>query len=175
MKFRQACSLFTVFTFLSLAKSSPNSTYTNPILPGWQSDPSCVFEDNTFFCTTSTFLATPGLPIYASKDLLHWKLISNVVTRPEQVPEIANSTSQTQQDGLWASTLPYHHGVFYLITSYAHQFPTFGVSTGLLFTSRNIYSDDAWGDPIRLNIELCSSRYHQMEPWFHTSVSEQPY
>ncbi|BCS19862.1 uncharacterized protein APUU_20294A [Aspergillus puulaauensis] len=155
MKFRQACSRFTVFTFLSLAKSSPNSTYTNPILPGWHSDPSCVFvpeEDNTFFCTTSTFLATPGLPIYASKDLLHWKPISNVVTRPEQVPEITNSTSQTQQDGLWASTLRYHHGVFYLITSYAHQFPTFGVNTGLLFTSRDIYSDDAWGGPIMLNI-----------------------
>jgi beta-xylosidase len=135
--------------------SSQNSTYTNPILPGWHSDPSCVFvaeENNTFFCTTSSFLAFPGIPIYASQDLVHWKLVSNAFTRPEQVPEIANSTSQTQQDGLWASTIRYRKGKFYLVTSYASTFPAFKVVSGFLFTSTNIYSDDSWSDPIRFAI-----------------------
>lgn len=52
--------------------SAINSTYTNPILPGWHSDPSCVFvpeRDNTTFCTTSSFTVCLGLPIYASNDL----------------------------------------------------------------------------------------------------------
>lgn len=52
--------------------SNRNESYTNPILPGWNSDPSCTFVkewDNTFFCTTSSFLAYPGVPVYASKDL----------------------------------------------------------------------------------------------------------
>lgn len=52
--------------------SNGNKSYTNPILPGWNSDPSCTFVkewDNTFFCTTSSFLSFPGVPVHASKDL----------------------------------------------------------------------------------------------------------
>ncbi|CAG7561972.1 unnamed protein product [Fusarium equiseti] len=48
--------------------------YTNPILPGWNTDPSCIFVqelDSTFFCTTSSFLALPGIPVFASKDLIN--------------------------------------------------------------------------------------------------------
>jgi beta-xylosidase len=158
MKARDALSLLTAFAMSSsagsVATTPKNLTYTNPILPGWHSDPSCTFvpeEDNTFFCTTSSFLTFPGIPVYASKDLIHWKLVSNVVTRPEQVPEIANSTSQTQQDGLWASTIRYHKGKFYLLTSYVSMVPTFKAN-GLLFTTTDIYSDNAWSDPIRFHI-----------------------
>ncbi|PTU22741.1 hypothetical protein P175DRAFT_0529819 [Aspergillus ochraceoroseus IBT 24754] len=133
---------------------SANSTYTNPILPGWHSDPSCIFvpeEDNTFFCAVSSFLTFPGIPIYASRDLIHWKLASNVVSRPTQVPEIASSTSQTQQDGLWASTLRYRKGKFYLLSSYVSMYPGFKFK-GLLFTSTKIFSDEAWSDPIWFNV-----------------------
>ena len=55
-----------------------NSTYLNPILPGFHPDPSCIFLpewDETFFCATSSFNAFPGIPIHASKDLQNWKLI----------------------------------------------------------------------------------------------------
>ncbi|KAL2824873.1 glycosyl hydrolase [Aspergillus cavernicola] len=137
--------------------ATANSTYTNPILPGWHSDPSCIFvpeQDNTFFCATSSFLTFPGIPIYASKDLLNWKLASHVVTRPSQVPELAkNTTSQTQQDGLWAPTIRYHNGKFYLLTSYVSMYPDFGF-TGLLFSSEDVYSSssEAWNDPLRFEI-----------------------
>lgn len=63
-----------------------NSTYTNPILPGFHPDPSCIFIkelEETFFCVSSSFLAFPGLPIHASKDLVNWKLIGNALSRPE--------------------------------------------------------------------------------------------
>ncbi|RAO67419.1 uncharacterized protein BHQ10_003431 [Talaromyces amestolkiae] len=159
MKVQRAFSLLVAFVMSSKTSaalaSSHNSTYTNPILPGWHSDPSCLFvaeENNTFFCTTSSFLTFPGIPIYASQDLRHWKLVSNVFTRPEQVPEIANSTSQTQQDGLWASTIRYRNGKFYLVTSYASTYPSFKVVSGFLFTSTNVYSDDSWTDPVRFAI-----------------------
>lgn len=55
-----------------------NSTYLNPILPGFHPDPSCIFVpdwDDTFFCATSSFNAFPGIPLHASKDLQNWKLI----------------------------------------------------------------------------------------------------
>ena len=55
-----------------------NSTYLNPIFPGFHPDPSCIFVpdwDDTFFCATSSFNAFPGIPLHASKDLQNWKLI----------------------------------------------------------------------------------------------------
>jgi beta-xylosidase len=63
---------------VSAQGSTKNSTYYNPILPGFHPDPSCIFLkdwDNTFFCASSSFNAFPGIPIHASKDLQNWKLI----------------------------------------------------------------------------------------------------
>jgi beta-xylosidase len=57
---------------LLFASAAAGEMLTNPVLPGWHSDPSCVFVaewDNTTFCTASSFLSTPGLPIMASRDL----------------------------------------------------------------------------------------------------------
>ncbi|KAH9207663.1 glycosyl hydrolase [Leptodontidium sp. 2 PMI_412] len=121
-------------------------TYTNPILPGWNSDPSCTFvaeHNNTFFCTTSSFLAFPGLPVYASKDLTNWKLASNALNRLDQLPEL--SSNGKQNDGIWASTIRFHDGTFYLITSYilVANWPKL-----LLFTTTDPYDDSAWSDPV---------------------------
>lgn len=82
-------------------KSPENSTFTNPILPGFHPDPSCIFVpewDDTFFCATSSFQAFPGIPIHASKDLQNWKLVGNVLNRPGQLPDLANVDSATGYD-----------------------------------------------------------------------------
>lgn len=58
-----------------------NSTYFNPIFPGFHPDPSCIFVpewDDTFFCAASSFNAFPGIPIHASKDLKNWRLIGTL-------------------------------------------------------------------------------------------------
>jgi len=50
------------------------STFTNPAILGWHSDPSCMNVpelDNSPFCTPSTFMTFPGAPIYASMDLVN--------------------------------------------------------------------------------------------------------
>ncbi|KAJ0424007.1 glycosyl hydrolase [Aspergillus carlsbadensis] len=123
--------------------SAAISTYTNPLLPGWHSDPSCVYvrESETFFCVTSTFIAFPGLPVYASTDLRTWELASNIINRPSQVPDLAETDNQ--QGGIYAPTLRYHKGVFYLIVT------NLGTTlNGLVFSSRDPYDDDAWSDPL---------------------------
>lgn len=128
---------------------SVNRTYTNPILPGWNSDPSCTFVkewDNTFFCTTSSFLAFPGVPVFASKDLTNWRLASYGLSRPSQLPELSNKG--TQSEGIWASTIRYRNGVFYLITSYI-SFAKWQPKI-LLFTTTDPYDDAAWSDPVRV-------------------------
>ena len=63
--------------------ASRNTTYYNPILPGFYPDPSCIFlpsYDNTFCCVSSSFNAIPGIPIHASKDLRNWKLVGGCIS-----------------------------------------------------------------------------------------------
>ncbi|KAL4966904.1 glycoside hydrolase family 43 protein [Aspergillus stella-maris] len=128
---------------ISSTLASKERTYTNPILPGWHSDPSCAYvpESSTFFCVTSTFIAFPGLPLYASKDLTNWELASNILNRPSQLPDLAETTNQ--QGGIYAPTLRYKDGKFYLIVSNLGQ-----QIKGLVFTSTDPYDDAAWSDPL---------------------------
>src|SRR5690606_31388370 len=96
---------FYVVSFVSVSYAA-NSTYQNPILPGFHPDPSCVFVEalnSTFFCATSSFLAFPGLPIYASRDLRSFKHISSALSRPSQLPQLATTIRSTS--GVWAPTL----------------------------------------------------------------------
>ncbi|RSL42118.1 hypothetical protein CEP54_015598, partial [Fusarium duplospermum] len=108
------------FWLVAAASATALSKYQNPIFPGWHSDPSCVFAkewDNTFFCTTSSFLTFPGAPVYASKDLVHWKHASNAYNRKDDIPKMFISTTW-QQEGIFASTLRMHNGKMYFITLY---------------------------------------------------------
>lgn len=128
-----------------------NTTYNNPILPGFNPDPSCIFVpewDDMFFCTTSSFLTFPGHPIFASKDLTNWKLSSHVITRDDQVPELYRNAGQNE--GLWAPTMRYHKGVFYYITSYVSWAEGWGPII-LLFTTTDPFDDAAWSDPLRID------------------------
>ncbi|KAF2182965.1 glycoside hydrolase family 43 protein [Zopfia rhizophila CBS 207.26] len=142
--------VWTLLLIVEVAFATPskaNSTFFNPILPGWHSDPSCVFvpeEDHTFFCLTSTFLVTPGIPIYASKDLVNWKLASHAFNRRSQFPRMNESSDQN--DGIFAVTLRYHEGVFYAITVYSYR--TGEGIFGLIFNTTDPYSNDAWSEPV---------------------------
>jgi beta-xylosidase len=95
---------------------------------GFHPDPTCTFVaelDNTFFCTFSSFITFPGLPIYASRDLVNWKLISNALSRPEQLPALA-FLPRGATSGIYAPTLRYHDNKFILLTTLANQalYPT---------------------------------------------------
>lgn len=135
---------------LTGASSATNiSHYTNPILPGFHPDPSCIYVDEldqTFFCATSTFTAFPGVPIHASKDLVNWKLASNVLNRREQIPEFASAP--TGQDGIFAPTLRYHDGTFYLITTNVaiSSYIDFTMDN-IIFTTTDPYNSSSWSIP----------------------------
>lgn len=125
---------------------SSNSTYYNPVIPGWHSDPTCVYVDETFFCATSTFLAVPGIPIYASKDLVNWKLISHVWTRPDQLG-LSNAARDVdyQMGGFYAPNLRHRDGVFYVTNTYVGLIDYEGLP-GYVFRTDDIYDSTAWSD-----------------------------
>ncbi|KAJ8115066.1 hypothetical protein ONZ43_g4752 [Nemania bipapillata] len=126
-----------------------NSTYYNPVLSGWHSDPSCVHVNRTFYCATSTFLAFPGIPIYASDDLIRWRLISHVWSRNSQIPGISWNTTATQ-GGFYAPTLRYHNGEFYVASVYVVSTVDIDVF-GVVFRSTDPFDEGKWSDPIRFD------------------------
>jgi alpha-N-arabinofuranosidase len=87
--------------------------FRNPILPGCYPDPSICRVGENYYLVTSTFEYFPGLPIFHSLDLVHWNQIGHVLDRPSQLPldEIRPS------GGLYAPTIRYSNGTFYVITT----------------------------------------------------------
>jgi xylan 1,4-beta-xylosidase len=87
----------------------------NPLIPGFNPDPSITLADGVYYLVTSTFEYLPGIPVYRSTDLVSWTHIGNVATRPEQVSVADVPTG----GGVWAPTIRYHDGVFYVIVTVA--------------------------------------------------------
>ncbi len=85
----------------------------NPILAGFYPDPSICRVDGDFYMVTSSFSFFPGVPIFHSTDLAHWEQIGHVLDRPAQLPLDPMSIS----GGIFAPTIRYHNGTFYMITT----------------------------------------------------------
>ena len=89
----------------------------NPIMPGFYPDPSICAVGEDYYLINSTFAYFPGLSLMHSKDLVHWEQIGNVMDRNSQLPLMQAGHSQ----GLFAPTIRYHEGVFYVIcTNVSH-------------------------------------------------------
>ncbi len=88
-------------------------TFENPILPGFYPDPSICRVGDDYFLVNSTFEYFPGVPIFQSKDLVHWKQIGHVLTRQSQL----NLDKMYASGGIFAPVLRWHAGTFYMITT----------------------------------------------------------
>jgi alpha-N-arabinofuranosidase len=90
-----------------------HKTFRNPILPGFYPDPSICRVGEDYYLVTSTFEYFPGLPIFHSRDLVHWHQIGHVLDRASQLPleEIRPS------GGLYAPTIRFSSGTFYVINT----------------------------------------------------------
>ncbi|MCM1119988.1 MAG: glycoside hydrolase family 43 protein [bacterium] len=92
-------------------------TAKNPIMSGFYPDPSICAVGGDYYLINSTFAYFPGLPIMHSKDLVHWEQIGNAMHRQEQLPLKNAGHSQ----GLFAPTMRYHDGTYYVIcTNVSH-------------------------------------------------------
>jgi len=84
---------------------------TNPILPGFNPDPSICRVGEDYFIATSTFEWYPGVQIYHSKNLADWKLVTRPLRRAQQLDMRGNPDSC----GVWAPCLSYADGLFWLV------------------------------------------------------------
>jgi xylan 1,4-beta-xylosidase len=104
--------LFPFFLMISVITYGQTPlTYNNPILSGFYPDPSICRAGNDYYIVTSTFAYFPGLPIFHSKDLVNWKQIGNAMDRKEQLDQTNAGVSR----GLFAPSITYHNGTYYII------------------------------------------------------------
>ena len=87
--------------------------FKNPVLPGFHADPSVCRAGNDFYLVNSTFQYFPGVPVFHSKDLVNWEQVGNCLTRPSQV----DLKGTDGNSGIYAPTIRYNNGRFYMVTT----------------------------------------------------------
>lgn len=113
--------------------------FTNPVIPGFAPDPSVVRVGGDFFLVTSSFEFSPGVPVYHSTNLANWSIVGYCL-RDDSLPLDGCRTS----GGVYAPTIRYHRGIFYMTTTNTH-------SGGNLI----VHTDDVsakWSDPVFVDV-----------------------
>lgn len=118
----------------------------NPVLKGFNPDPSLLRVGEDYYIATSTFEWFPGVCIYHSKNLINWEIASYALTDDKLV----DMTGLDMSCGIWAPNLTYADGLFYLVYT-------------IVYTDRQRYKDThnflvtapdvrgPWSDPVVLN------------------------
>ena len=142
-----------ILTVLTIACAGVAQDFKNPVLPGFHADPSVCRAGDDFYLVNSTFQYFPGVPVFHSKDLIHWEQVGNCLTRPSQL----NLTGLYKQDnpelgwtnaGVYATTIRENKGRFYMVTT--------------VFPSRRhfyVWTDNPageWSEPIVIDFAIGS-------------------
>ncbi|WP_421736467.1 glycoside hydrolase family 43 protein [Caulobacter sp.] len=133
----------------------PQATISNPILRGFNPDPSIIRVGEDYYVATSTFEWFPGVQIHHSRDLVNWRLLTRPLTRASQL----NMLGAPDGCGVWAPCLTHADGRFWLIYTDVKRYgrTTVGGASGAslrdfhnyLVTADNI--EGPWTDPVYLN------------------------
>lgn len=111
--------------------------FQNPILPGFNPDPSICRVGDDYYMVTSSFTWYPGIPVYHSKDLVNWEIIGHAIDRPGMI----DMRHLNDNDGIWAVTMRYYNGTYYLITTASKSGGNFYITAK---DPRGPWSDPVW-------------------------------
>ena len=117
---------------------APPGHYRNPVLAGFHPDPSITRAGDRFYLVTSSFAFFPGIPVFESTDLVHWKQIGNVIDRASQLDFDGLGISR----GVFAPAIEYHDGIFYVANT--------AVDRGGNFIATARDPRGPWSDPVWL-------------------------
>ncbi len=118
--------------------AAAGAEYRNPILAGFYPDPSICRVGEDYYLVTSSFSYYPGVPIFHSRDLVRWRQIGHVLSRSSQLKLDGLGVSR----GIFAPTLRYHDGTFFMITT--------AVDSGGNFFVTATKPGGPWSDPVWL-------------------------
>lgn len=113
--------------------------FQNPVLRGMYPDPSMCAANGKYYMVCSTFSYFPGVPLFESDDLINWKQIGHCLTRKSQ---LLLENSSTTGGGIYAPTIRFNNGRFYMVVTNVSNIGNFYVWTD------DIYGE--WSDPIKV-------------------------
>ena len=118
----------------------------NPILPGFNPDPSICGVGEDYYIATSTFEWFPGVQIHHSRDLVNWQLVRRPLERASQL----DLRGEPNSCGVWAPCLSYADGKFWLVYTDVKRFNgDFKDAHNYIVTAPTI--EAPWSDPIYVN------------------------
>ncbi|MFC4652324.1 glycoside hydrolase family 43 protein [Lactococcus nasutitermitis] len=128
----------------------------NPVLPGFNADPSMIRVGDTYYIANSTFEWFPGVRLHASKDLAHWQQLPS----PLSTKTLLDMKGNPASGGIWAPDLSYADGKFWLVyTDVKIVEGAFKDMTNYLTVSSKI--EGPWSEPIKLNgVGFDASLFH---------------
>lgn len=114
----------------------------NPVIRGFNADPSFCRVGEDYYIATSTFEWYPGVQIHHSRDLVNWKLVSRPLRRASQLDMRGNPDSC----GIWAPCLSHADGRFWLVyTDVKRLDGAFKDAHNYIVTCATVDGD--WSDP----------------------------
>jgi xylan 1,4-beta-xylosidase len=112
--------------------------FANPIMQGFYPDPSVTRVGDDYYLVNSTFAWFPGIPVFHSRDLVHWTQIGNAIDRPGQLDFKKLGLSR----GVFAPDISWHDGTFYILNTCVDCGGNF------VITAKN--PAGPWSDPVWL-------------------------
>jgi len=127
----------------------------NPILRGFNPDPSIVRVGDDYYVATSTFEWYPGVQIHHSRDLVHWRLLTRPLDRASQL----DLRGEPDSCGVWAPCLTYADGLFWLIYTDVKRYGRGSAAGAPGAGTRDMYNylvtsptiEGPWSEPVFLN------------------------
>ena len=120
----------------------------NPILPGFNPDPCICRKGDDYYMAVSSFEWFPGIPVYHSKDLKNWELLTHVLTNDTAV----DLKKLPSAKGIWAPCLTYceKEDLFYVVYGVMNSMNAryFDVDN-FVITSKNI--EGPWSEPVYIH------------------------
>lgn len=142
----------------------------NPILPGFNADPSILRVKDDYYIATSTFEWYPGVQIHHSKDLANWELVTRPLSRKSQLDMRGNPDSC----GVWAPCLTHDGEKFYLVyTDVKRKDGSFKDTPNYIVTADHI--EGPWSDPFYVNSSgFDPSLFHDEDgkKWFINMIQD---
>lgn len=141
----------------------------NPILRGFNPDPSILRVGEDYYIATSTFEWFPGVQIHHSRDLINWQVVAQPLNRRSQLDMVGVPDS----GGVWAPCLTWCNGIFYLVYTNSHTKDRLKDTHNYLVTCDRV--DGEWSEPVYINsYGFDPSLFHDLDgrKWFVTMETD---
>lgn len=99
------------------AQGAKKEIYSNPIIHADFSDPDVIRQGADYFCVSSSFTYSPGIPLLHSYDLVNWEIVNYCVQR---LPS-PRYDRPVHGSGTWAPSIRYHDGTYFVIVPFVDE------------------------------------------------------